>query len=162
MHVALFVTCLIDHMRPQAAHATIALLQQAGCRVDVPLQQTCCGQPAYNNGDTDDARELARHTIRILEDYDYVVIPSGSCAGMLILHYPQLFDAEPEWHSRALALARNCYELTRFLHEVVEYIPTARCDLRLSYHDSCSCRRELGILEQPRELLRRIDGVELL
>lgn len=161
MRVALFVTCLIDTMRPQAAFASIQLLEQAGCQVDVPDQQTCCGQPAYNNGDTDNARKLARHTIDALQGYDYIVIPSGSCAGMMIHHYPRLLADEPEWLARAEALASSSYELTRFLHDIVKFTPTASCPHKLTYHDSCSCRRELGIQQEPRQLLTGMDGLVL-
>ena len=161
MHVALFVTCLIDNMRPQVAHASIALLQQAGCTVDVPLQQTCCGQPAYNNGDMADARALARHTITVLEAYDHIVIPSGSCGGMIIHHYPRLFADEPAWLSRAQTLASRCHELTQFLHDILHFTPTSQCQHSLTYHDSCSSRREMGITTQPRALLKQIQGLEL-
>lgn len=161
MRVALFVTCLIDTMRPQAAFASIQLLEQAGCEVHVPEQQTCCGQPAYNSGDRDNARQLARHTIAALEGYDYVVIPSGSCAGMVIHHYPRLLADDAEWLSRAEALAGISYELTQFLHDVVKFVATADCPHSLTYHDSCSCLREMGIKQQPRQLLSQIDGLEL-
>jgi len=161
MRVALFVTCLIDTMRPQVAFASIQLLQQAGCEVDVPPHQTCCGQPAYNNGDMDNARQLARHTIEALEGYDHVVIPSGSCAGMMIHHYPRLLKDEPEWLARAEALATKSHELTQFLHDVVKFETKAQCQHSLTYHDSCSSLREMGIKQQPRQLLAKIQGLEL-
>ncbi|MDH5182804.1 MAG: (Fe-S)-binding protein [Gammaproteobacteria bacterium] len=161
MRVALFVTCLIDTMRPQAAFASIQLLEQAGCEVEVPEQQTCCGQPAYNNGDMDNARQLARHTIDSLQGYDYIVIPSGSCAGMMIHHYPRLFTDEPEWLAKAEALASCSYELTQFLHDVVKFETSVTCPQTLTYHDSCSCKRELGVEQQPRQLLSRLDGLVL-
>ena len=161
MRVALFVTCLVDTMRPQAAFASVQLLEQAGCQVEIPEQQSCCGQPAYNNGDRDNARKLARHTIAALEGYDHVVIPSGSCTGMMIHHYPRLLADDPEWLPKAESLARRSHELTQFLHEVMKFTPTAACAHSLTYHDSCSCLRELGLKQQPRALLAHVDGLEL-
>jgi len=160
MRVALFVTCLIDLMRPNAGFATVKLLQQAGCEVVVPETQTCCGQPAYNNGDQENARAIARQVISALEQYDQVVIPSGSCGGMLIEHYPQLFDDEPQWQQKANALAARCNELTQFLVDVIGFTNfNTRYDGRVAYHDSCSARRELGVLEQPRTLLDNVNGL---
>lgn len=161
MRVALFVTCLVDTMRPQAAFASVQLLQQAGCEVEVPEQQSCCGQPAYNNGDMDNARQLARHTIKALEGYDYVVIPSGSCSGMMIHHYPRLLAEDTAWLARAETLAGKSYELTQFLADVVRFKISSRCSHSLTYHDSCSCLREMGIKQQPRQLLSQLPGLEL-
>lgn len=159
MRVALFVTCLIDLMRPNAGFATVKLLQQAGCEVIVPEKQTCCGQPAYNNGDQENARAIARQVISMLEPYDHVVIPSGSCGGMLIHHYPTLFDEEPRWQQKAQQLAEHCYELTQFLVDVVGVTDfNAQYEGRVVYHDSCSARRELGVLQQPRTLLANVRG----
>ena len=98
--VGLFVTCLVDLMRPSVGFAAVKLLEQAGCSVEVPVTQTCCGQPAYNSGDRNDAVALARQTISAFEGFDYVVAPSGSCAGMLKLHYPALLSGDPEWSER--------------------------------------------------------------
>ena len=160
MRVALFVTCLIDLMRPSAGFAAVSLLEQAGCEVVVPPQQTCCGQPAYNNGDTDSARDIARQVIDYLEGYDHVVIPSGSCAGMLVHHYPQLFTDEPAWQQRAAGLAERCHELTQFLVDVVGVTDfNAQYDGTVAYHDSCSARRELNVFEQPRSLLDHVNGL---
>ena len=99
--VGLFVTCLVDLMRPSIGFASVKLLEQAGCSVEVPSAQTCCGQPAYNSGDKADAAKLARQTIAAFAGYDYVVAPSGSCAGMLKLHYPKLLAADSEWSGKA-------------------------------------------------------------
>ena len=160
MRVALFVTCLIDLMRPSAGFAAIRLLQQAGCEVVVPEKQTCCGQPAYNNGDQENARAIARQVISMLEQYDHVVIPSGSCAGMLIRHYPALFDSDPQWQQKSQQLAERCYELTQFLVDVVGVTDfNARYQGKVAYHDSCSARRELGVLRQPRTLLKNVEGL---
>src|SRR5690554_5057723 len=95
--VGLFVTCLVDLFRPSVGFAAIKLIEAAGCRVEVPAAQTCCGQPAYNSGDRKDTRAIAKGVIAAFEGYDYVVVPSGSCGGMLRLHYAGLFDDEPEW-----------------------------------------------------------------
>ncbi len=162
MRVALFVTCLVDSMRPQAGFASIKLLQDAGCEVDVPPRQTCCGQPAYNNGDKHNAIDLAHNTIDALEGYDYVVIPSGSCAGMLVKHYPVLLAEDTIWQEKAADLARRSYELTQFLVDVLNFIPVTTCPHRLTYHDSCSSRREVGVVRQPRQLLNSVTGLSLM
>ena len=96
MHVALFATCLVDSFRPNAGFATVSLLEQAGCTVDVPADQTCCGQPAYNNGDIENARLVAKQVINSFSQYDFVIVPSSSCAGMMIEHYPHLFEDNTE------------------------------------------------------------------
>lgn len=161
-HVALFVTCLVDLMRPSTGFAAVKLLEDAGCRVSVPESQTCCGQPAYNAGDRKDACKIARMTIKALEGYDYVVAPSGSCAGMIKLHYPALFAGDPHMATRAEAVASRTWELTAFLVDVMKYKPVGvQFDKHVTYHDSCSGLRELGVRQQPRALLADIGGVAL-
>lgn len=160
--VALFVTCLADLFRPSVAFASIKLLEQAGCSVTVPMQQTCCGQPAYNSGDYEATVPLARQVIAMLEPYDYVVAPSGSCAGMICVHYPRLLEGE--WRDRALQLAAKTFELTVFLQEVARIAPRGSAMSGLpgvTYHDGCAGLRELGIREQPRQLLRELCGIEV-
>lgn len=156
--VALFVTCLVDLHRPSIGFATISLLEQAGCMVDVPRAQTCCGQPSYNSGDRTTARDLARSILDALGGYDHVVVPSGSCAGMLKHHLPLLFDDDPELRARADALAAKTFELTSFLTDVMGFTqPLARyTGGAVTYHDSCSGLRELGVKTQPRQLLRAV------
>jgi len=159
-HVALFVTCLADLFRPSVAFASISLLEQAGCTVTVPMQQTCCGQPAYNTGDYDAAIPVARQVIAAFESADYVVVPSGSCAGMINHHYPKLLEGE--WRQRAIALAAKTFELTTFLAEIAAPIPAAKpIDRTVTYHDSCAGLRELAIKQQPRQLLQQIRNVEI-
>jgi L-lactate dehydrogenase complex protein LldE len=161
--VALFVTCLVDLFRPTVGFAAIKLLQEAGCTVEVPLAQTCCGQPAYNSGDRDDARAIARATIEAFEGFDYVVAPSGSCAGMLRKHYPGLFSGEGAWEERALSFSRKVHELVSFLVDVCGMRAVrASVDGTVTYHDSCSGLRELGIRDQPRRLLATVDGLKLV
>jgi L-lactate dehydrogenase complex protein LldE len=160
--VALFVTCLVDVMRPNIGFATVTLLERAGCRVSVPDAQTCCGQPGYNSGDEKNARDIAKQMIEAFQGYDYVVAPSGSCAGMLKKHYPEMFDADPVWGERANDLSARTWELTSFLTDVMSYEPTGvQFEGTVSYHDSCSGLRELGVKEQPRQLLSAVDGVTI-
>lgn len=161
-HVALFVTCLVDLFRPAVGFAAVKLLEDAGCRVEVPRGQTCCGQPAYNQGDRADTVEIARRTIEAFVGYDYVVAPSGSCAGMLKRHYVELFQDEPGMAAQAKDLADRTYELIGFLTDVlgVEAVAT-ELSARATYHDSCSSLRELGIKDQPRRLLASVVGLEL-
>src|SRR5215472_14599808 len=109
VRVGLFVTCLVDLFRPSVGFAAVKLLEDAGCIVEVPRAQTCCGQPAYNSGDKADAKAIARQVIAAFAGYDYVVAPSGSCAGMVQVHYPELFADEPAMLSRAKELAARTY-----------------------------------------------------
>lgn len=162
MNVGLFFTCLVDVMRPSIGFSAIRLLEAAGCIVHVPEGQTCCGQPGYNSGDTSSARELARKFLREFETFDYVVVPSGSCGGMIRTHYPSLFDQEPDVAHRMRALAQRTYELTDFLANVlkVQQVP-GRFEGHITYHDSCSGLRELGVWAQPRLLLATMPGVKL-
>ena len=160
--VALFVTCLVDLHRPSVGFAAIKLLEQAGCDVEVPRAQTCCGQPAYNSGDRRTARELARAVVDAFAGFDYVVVPSGSCGGMIAHHFPGLFQDDPNLRARAEALAAKTHELVQFLTDVmgVERV-AATYDGVATYHDSCSGLRELGIKAQPRALLASVRGLEL-
>ncbi len=161
--VGLFVTCLVDLMRPSVGFAAVQLLERAGARVSVPAAQTCCGQPAFNSGDFEHARGVARGVIRTFEGFDYLVAPSGSCVGTIRVHYPRLFAEHPEWLPRAQSLAARSYELTSFLVDVLGWEGIrASCPRRLTYHDSCSGLRELGIQGQPRRLLRGVAGLELV
>jgi len=160
--VGLFVTCLVDLIRPSVGFAAVKLLEQAGCTVEVPGAQTCCGQPAYNSGDRADAAALARQTIGAFAGYDYVVAPSGSCAGMLKKHYPELLAHDEAWAGKARDFAERVHELISFLVDVRGMSAVdASFEGRVTYHDSCSGLRELGIKSQPRRLLSSVKGLEL-
>lgn len=161
-HVALMVTCLVDMMRPSIGFASVKLLEETGCIVSVP-RQSCCGQPNLNGGDREGARAMARQMIEALEGHDHVVVPSGSCAGTLIKDYPRLFEGDPDWQGRAEALAARTYEITSFLVDVMGFSTgEATLPARITYHDSCSSLRTLGVEAQPRKLLADVDGVKLL
>ncbi|MDH5411125.1 MAG: (Fe-S)-binding protein [Alphaproteobacteria bacterium] len=159
-NVALFVTCLVDLFRPSVGFAAVKLLEQAGCEVSVPQGQTCCGQPAYNSGDRANAAEIARRTLPTLAPFDYIVAPSGSCAGMIRKHWPALFVNEQEMSKIAIAVAEKTWELTSFLTDVrgMEAVE-AEYDGVVAYHDSCSGLRELGVQDQPRKLLESVKGL---
>jgi L-lactate dehydrogenase complex protein LldE len=159
--VGLLVTCLVDLIRPSIGFATVKLLQETGCILEVP-HQSCCGQPAFNSGDRATAREIAQQVIEAFAPCDYVVAPSGSCAGMLKVHYPELFRGDPNWQPRADALAEKTYELVSFLVDVcrVDRV-AARLEAVATYHDSCAGLRELGIRDQPRRLLATVEGLRL-
>jgi L-lactate dehydrogenase complex protein LldE len=162
VRVALFVTCLVDLFRPSVGFAAVKLLEDAGCRVEVPLQQSCCGQPAFNSGDRADAKAIARQVIAAFAGYDYVVVPSGSCGGMIREHYPELLADDPPLFQRAQHLAKRTYELVSFLTDVLKRERVeARYDGIVTYHDACSGLRELGVKAQPRSLLETIPGVTL-
>ncbi|MGO9942365.1 MAG: (Fe-S)-binding protein [Rhodoblastus sp.] len=160
--VGLFVTCLVDSMRPNIGFAAIALLEAAGCEVVVPQRQTCCGQPAFNSGADEATVAIARQTIEAFEPFDYLVAPSGSCGGMIKSHYPELFAKDPDWGPRAKALAGRTYELLCFLVDVRGFKPqNVACKASATYHDSCSGLRELGVKAQPRKLLAAVEGLEM-
>jgi L-lactate dehydrogenase complex protein LldE len=161
VRVGLFVTCLVDLIRPSVAFAAVKLLEDAGCAVEVPTQ-TCCGQPAFNSGGRMTAREIAAQVIAAFAPFDYVVAPSGSCAGMLKLHYPELFRDDPKRLAAAEAFAAKTYELISFLTDMRGM---SRVDAvhegRATYHDACSGLRELGVKAQPRKLLASVRGLSL-
>lgn len=160
--VGFFVTCLVDLHRPNVGFAAVRLLEEAGCSVSVPAVQVCCGQPAHNSGDEATTRQIARQVIAAFEPFDYVVAPSGSCAGMLVDHYPTLFDDEPDWARRATELAARCHELVSFLVDVLGVDTLdVRFDRSVTYHDSCAGLRELGVRAQPRQLLASVAGLTL-
>jgi L-lactate dehydrogenase complex protein LldE len=163
-HVGLFVTCLVNLFRPSVGFASIELLEQAGCTVEIPEAQTCCGQPGYNPGDFASTRAVAKQVINIFSGFDYVVVPSGSCAGMLRVHYPALFKTDTEWLQRAQTLANKTFELTSFLADVLHFQPSLLTDLsdrRVTYHDACAGLRELGIKHQPRLLLKQCANISI-
>ncbi len=161
MKVGLFVTCLVDLMRPSIGFAALQLLEAAGCEVEVPVAQTCCGQPGYNSGDRASALALARKVLDEFEAFDYVVAPSGSCAGMIRTHYPDLFAGQPE-AVRAAKLCVRTYELTDFLVSVMKLKGVKNNSIKTcTYHDSCAGLRELGVKTQPRELLAQVEGLTL-
>jgi L-lactate dehydrogenase complex protein LldE len=160
--VGLFVTCLVDLFRPSVGFAAVKLLEDAGCIVEVPDAQTCCGQPAFNSGDRATTEALVRGLLDAFEGYDYVVAPSGSCAGMLRAHVPDLFDDDPATAARAKEFAGRCHELVSFLVDVmgVERVEAA-LERTTTYHDSCAGLRELKVKRQPRRLLESVEGLEL-
>lgn len=160
--VALFVTCLVDLFRPSVGFAAVQLLEEAGCDVVVPAAQTCCGQPAYNSGDRETTKRIARQVIAAFEGHDHVVGPSGSCMATVIKDYPQIFADDPEWGPRARALAEKTHELVSFLVDIRGWRPGVRLAARATYHDSCSGLRSLGVKDQPRAALAGVEGLELV
>ncbi|HQT81215.1 MAG: Fe-S oxidoreductase [Ferrovum sp. 37-45-19] len=162
MKVGLFVTCLVDMMRPAVGFSTIELLSQAGCEVVVPDNQTCCGQPGFNSGDRESGRTLAKRFIELFDHCDYVVAPSGSCTGMIRFHYQDLFPEDPALQERIHLLAQRTFELTDFLVNILK-VDRVESGFKgsVTYHDSCSGLRELNIKEQPRKLLNSIETLTL-
>ncbi len=160
--VGLFATCLVDLFRPNVGFSAAKLIEDAGCEVHVPMAQTCCGQPAYNSGDRKDTRELAIQVIELFEGYDYVVAPSGSCAAMLKHHYPEVFKGDVKWEERCRRFSDKVFELVSFLTDVM-FVPRVDATFQgsVTYHDSCSGLRELGVEKQPRKLLATVEGLEL-
>ncbi len=162
MRVGLIVTCLVDLMRPGVGFAALELLESAGCEVTVPAKQTCCGQPGWNSGDRGSARALAMKLLDEFSDCDYVVAPSGSCAGMVKVHYADVFKDDEYQLARAKKLAARTHELTDFLVNIlkIERVPGTFAGT-VTYHDSCSGLRELGVKAQPRALLAMVPGLRL-
>jgi len=162
VRVGLFVTCLVDLMRPSIGFAAVKLLESAGHAVVIPQSQTCCGQPGWNSGERKSARALAEKVIGEFEGCDYVVAPSGSCAGMIRTHYPDLFRDEPAMLMKVERLCARTYELTDFLASVAKLknVPGG-FDGTVTYHDCCSGLRELGVKAQPRQLLAKVAGLRL-
>jgi L-lactate dehydrogenase complex protein LldE len=159
--VGLFVTCLVDLVRPSIGFAAVKLLEQAGCDVEVPLQ-TCCGQPAWNSGADKHAADLARRVIEAFGPFDYMVALSGSCAGMIKRHYVEALENDVEYLPRARALASKTHELISFLANVrgMKRVD-AHCAAHACYHDSCSSLREMHVRREPRELLASVEGLSL-
>lgn len=160
--VHLFVTCLVDLFRPSIGFAAVKLIEQNGWKINIPNDQVCCGQPAYNSGNVSATREIAKNIINSFSKAQYVVVPSGSCAGMLKHHYPKLFKGVPEWQEKAESLATKVYELTDFLRNKCNY---SGHDVsyagQVTIHDSCSALREMGVKKQPRELLSSIKDINI-
>jgi L-lactate dehydrogenase complex protein LldE len=159
---ALFATCLINSFRPQIGFAAVRLLEKAGCEVLVP-PQTCCGQPAYNEGREKDSIALARNVIHAFSNFDFVVTPSASCAGMIKNHYPKLFAKDAEWALRAQALSEKTHELFSFLVNVRGQTSVAtKCERKAVYHDSCSSLREVKCAREARTLLGSVEGLDIV
>ena len=161
--VSLFIQCLVDTMFPETGEAMITVFDRLGVPYDYPVGQTCCGQPAFNSGYKHDAAAAAKHFIDIFENAEVIVCPSGSCVHMVRHHYPELFSDDPSMHSRALAIGAKTYELTQYLVDELG-IEDVGSDFSgtVTYHDSCHLSRGLGIVEQPRTLLKNIPGLELI
>lgn len=161
--VTLFIQCLVDAVWPHVGDAMVTVLERLGLSLDCPGDHTCCGQPAFNSGYTREARTAARRFIEIFEPAGAIVSPSGSCVHMVRHHYPELFADEPEWRRRAQAVGARTFEFTEYLADVLQVDDVgARYAGRVTYHDSCHLLRGIGVKEQPRRLLRRVSGLELI
>jgi len=160
MKVSLFITCLADTLYPEVGESVVRVLSDYGCEVDFPEAQLCCGQPAFNSGYQDEAREVARGLIRAFEHSDYVVSPSGSCTGMVHHYYPYLFENEPEWKAKAAALVEKTYEFSQFLVGVLGVTDVgASFPHSVTYHPSCHAMRLLGVSEEPLQLIGAVKDI---
>ena len=160
--IALFVTCLVDLFRPSVAFATIKLLKEYGYTVVVPKAQSCCGQPAYNSGDYEGAKKVASAVINEFDKYKNVIVPSGSCAGMMAKHYVDLFKDDPEFSKKSLIFSKKVQELISFLFKIPDRKKLhSNFKGTITYHDSCSSLREAGVKHQARELLQEIKGLKI-
>jgi L-lactate dehydrogenase complex protein LldE len=161
--VALFITCLADQFFPHVGESVVKILRRLDVEVTFNPEQTCCGQPAFNSGFRDEARRVARRVIEMYDNADYVVAPSGSCSSMVKVFYPELFEHEPELQRKAHDLQKRFFEFSEFLVKVLKVDDVgASFAHRVTYHDSCHLLRELGVTEAPRQLLRKVKGLELV
>jgi len=162
MRVSLFVTCIVDQLFPRVGMAMLDVLEQAGCTVDFPERQTCCGQPAFNSGYRDEAHGVACHFLDVFRDSEYVVVPSGSCTSMVSHHFKELFTKDPKRLEQAKKMSPRVWEFSEFLLKVLKVDDFgARMEKVVTYHDSCHALREFGIKEGPRRLLSKVKGLEL-
>ena len=159
----LFVTCLVDQFRPQVGDSVVSVLNRLDVSVDVPPDQTCCGQPAFNSGFRKEAREVARRFLDVFDGDQPIVCPSGSCGAMVRNFYPILFRDEPAELERVKRVADRLWEFTEFIVDGLgeESVPAANAE-SATYHKCCHALRELGIDEQPAKLLSGIEGLELM
>lgn len=159
----LFIQCLVDTHYPEVAEAMVGVLRRLGVSLSCPVDQTCCGQPAFNSGYRRQARIAARHFIEVFEESETIVCPSGSCVNMVRHHYKELFQNEPQWLPRARNLARRTYEFSEYLVDVLGVDDVgARFNGRVTYHDSCHLLRGIGVQKQPRALLRHVAGIDFI
>lgn len=170
VRASLFVTCIIDRLYPEVGESTVKVLRRLGVDLDFPAAQTCCGQPAFNSGFWGDAKPLARRTIEALQSDRYVVVPSGSCASMIRVFYDELFHDEPHMRNRIASLASRTFELSEFIVDVLgiddfgSYADSDSTEVtrKITYHEGCHLRRELGAMTQARSLLNSLPGVQLV
>lgn len=161
MRVSLFVSCLVDQLFPQVGLGTVKILEKLGVEIDFDLRQTCCGQPAFNSGFTEEAREVARHFMAVYKDSGPIVVPSGSCCAMIKVFLPELFEKGSKERELAEQISRRTYELSDFLINVLGAGETgARFPEAVTYHDSCHLLRELGIAQEPRRLIRAVRDID--
>jgi L-lactate dehydrogenase complex protein LldE len=159
--VQLFHTCLVNEFDPDVGMAVVRVLERAGADVRVPRDQTCCGQPAYNAGLHDEARQMARHTLGVLDATEGpIVIPSGSCTDMLVHQYPELFRYDAAERERALRVSARCREFSQFVAQTAPSDSRGELHARVAFHPSCHLLRGLGVREQPLGLLASVHGVE--
>lgn len=170
VQASLFVTCIIDQFYPDVGESMVRVLERLGVKLDFPQAQTCCGQPAYNAGFWSDAKPLARRVLDQFQHSEYVVVPSGSCASMIRVFYPELFHDEPESLQKATSLAKRTFELSEFIVDVLGVTDlrhlsgdvAASESKKITYHEACHLRRELGATTQSRALIRSLPGIELV
>jgi L-lactate dehydrogenase complex protein LldE len=162
MKISLFIPCYVDQLTPEIGFAVVEVLERLGHEVEVPPGQTCCGQPAMNNGYEDETRTVARHILKVFADSEAVVIPSGSCGATIKHFYPELFAGRPE-EAEAKALASKTWEFSEFLVDVLKLEDVgARFPHKVTWHDGCHGLRELHIQKQPRTLLAHVQDLELV
>src|SRR5882724_6938606 len=162
MNVQLFIPCFVDQLYPQTAFNMVKVLEKAGCSVQYNTNQTCCGQPAFNAGFWDDARQVCTKFLKDFSGADYVVAPSASCVGFVRNYYPKLFDNSSH-HNEVKDLQKRTFELSEFLVNVLQVDDLGASLLgKATYHDSCAGLRECKIKKEPRQLLSKVKGLELV
>lgn len=163
MKASIFITCLADSIYPNVGESMARLLDHLGVELDFPEGQTCCGQPAFNSGYRNEAREVAKTLIEAFDKSEYVIGPSGSCVGMIQHYYPMLFEGDPKWEDRAKRLVNKTYELTQFIVNVIGKTNIgAHYEATATYHPSCHATRILGVKNEPMALLKEVQGLKLI
>lgn len=162
MKVSLFITCLVDQLCPNVGVATVEVLEKAGCEVTFDERQTCCGQPAFNTGYRKEARKFAEKFIKIFENAEIIVSPSGSCTAM-VKHFHELFPDDKNWRERAEKVAGKTHELTSFLVNVLKKENVgAKLSGKITWHDACHALRDLNLKNEPRKLLQNVENAEFV
>lgn len=158
MKIGLFIPCYIDQFYPEVGLAVVKILKKFGIKFDYPIEQTCCGQPAFNTGYRKEAKILAEKFLKIFSNFDYIISPSGSCVSMVKIFYPELLDKDD-----ITIITKKFFELTEFLVNIMNIDSTgAEFDYTVTYHDSCHALRELGLKTEPRILLKNVKKLKLI
>jgi len=163
VNASIFITCLVDQLYPEVGQSMVNILRKLGVNLDFPKEQTCCGQPAFNSGYHREAKDMARRYMKIFKGNNYIIVPSGSCGAMIRVFYNQLFQDEPDVLSELEELSSRVFEFSEFLVQILGITDVdGKLNGDVTYHDCCHLRRELGIISQPRDLIKSVKGINFV